>query len=52
MTFTIVGRCKRTGHLDEEIRRLADDPDQFTRMIRTETALWAKIIRDQGIKVD
>ena len=52
-----VGRALAGTAFPERLRLLGTDPapssvEQFTRMIRTETAQWAKIIRDQGIKVE
>ena len=52
-----VGRALSGTSFPERLRSLGTDPaptsvEQFTRMIRTETAQWAKIIRDQGIKVE
>jgi tripartite-type tricarboxylate transporter receptor subunit TctC len=31
---------------------VANTPEQFTEYLRTETAKWGKIIRDNGIKAD
>ena len=52
-----VGRALAGTSFPERLKSLGTDPapttvEQFTRMIRTETAQWAKIIREQGIKVE
>lgn len=52
-----VGRALAGTAFPEQLRSLGTDPastsvEEFTRMIRDETALWAKVIRERGIKVD
>ena len=52
-----VGRALAGTGFPERLKALGTDPapttvGEFTQMIRAETAQWAKIIREQGVKVD